>query len=226
MEKPKSADRRRQSARLNPYLQQARRCLHVAYHSYEHYSSIRPLEGPMEGVPDIRLSEELAGASSTHPSSMGGGTHQDAAATGATEPSAVERMIQQSTNGQLKRIRELMQQKRGNVDDVIEALIEEQQQQHQDQGAQQEMADVSRETHMDPSTQISDPNPSSPAKMTTTSTTTTTTSGTRRLSTRERKEQTKKQRKRNKLVAQASAATKDEPAERNDVATKLSVLRI
>jgi OTU domain-containing protein 3 len=79
--------------------------LHVAYHSWEHYSSIRNLNGPLTGPPDIQVQEKKAEMSQ--------------------EPTKMELSIMKTTGcNNLERIRDLMSQHQGNPNRVIDVLFE------------------------------------------------------------------------------------------------------
>ncbi|KAF9356919.1 hypothetical protein BGX26_004551 [Mortierella sp. AD094] len=86
--------------------------MHIAYHSWEHYSSIRNIDGPHEGLPEISLrpikQKPLAKL-----------TNQD-------PPRSIERMIMNVTGVQdLERVRELLEKHHGNTDNVYNELYEQ-----------------------------------------------------------------------------------------------------
>ncbi|KAG0248485.1 hypothetical protein BG011_010224 [Mortierella polycephala] len=85
--------------------------MHIAYHSWEHYSSIRNIDGPHEGLPEInpRLIRQkpLAKLTSRDP------------------PRSIERMIMSISGVQdLDLVRELLEKYHGNVDSVYNDLAE------------------------------------------------------------------------------------------------------
>ncbi|KAJ3092896.1 hypothetical protein HK102_000872 [Quaeritorhiza haematococci] len=94
-----------------------RRLLHIVYHSWEHYSSIRNVGGPMEGPPEIRIKPDPSlPPLEERPSDA--------------PPSSMELMILRSCDGQrngvdLGRVRELLKKYRGNPNRVIDELFEE-----------------------------------------------------------------------------------------------------
>ncbi|KAG0303166.1 hypothetical protein BGZ98_006949 [Dissophora globulifera] len=86
--------------------------MHIAYHSWEHYSSIRNIDGPYEGLPEInpRLVKQmpLAKLSNKDP------------------PRSLERLIMNVSGVQdLELVRVLLQKHHGNVDRVYDDLAEE-----------------------------------------------------------------------------------------------------
>ncbi|KAF9130515.1 hypothetical protein BG015_003991 [Linnemannia schmuckeri] len=87
--------------------------MHIAYHSWEHYSSIRNIDGPFEGPPEINprpvKQEPLRKLTSQDP------------------PRSVERAIMKTTGvDDLALVRELMEKYRGDVDSVYNDIYERQ----------------------------------------------------------------------------------------------------
>ncbi|KAG0287206.1 hypothetical protein BGZ96_008857 [Linnemannia gamsii] len=87
--------------------------IHIAYHSWEHYSSIRNIDGPFDGPPEINprpvKQEPLRKLTSQDP------------------PRSVERAIMKSTGvDDLALVRELMEKYRGDVDSVYNEIYEKQ----------------------------------------------------------------------------------------------------
>ncbi|KAG0232862.1 hypothetical protein BGW42_007871 [Actinomortierella wolfii] len=85
--------------------------LHIAYHSWEHYSSIRNIDGPFEGLPEInpRPVEQppLRKLTSDDP------------------PRPIEKTIMKVTGtDDLQRIRDLMEKHKGDVDRVYEEIYD------------------------------------------------------------------------------------------------------
>ncbi|KAF9956910.1 hypothetical protein BGZ70_009713 [Mortierella alpina] len=83
--------------------------MHIAYHSWEHYSSIRNIDGPHEGPPEINprpiKQTPLAKLTSKDP------------------PRSIERMIMEVSGVQdLELVRELLESYRGDVDSVYNDL--------------------------------------------------------------------------------------------------------
>ncbi|KAG0000225.1 hypothetical protein BGZ80_009588 [Entomortierella chlamydospora] len=86
--------------------------MHIAYHSWEHYSSIRNIDGPHEGLPEISprpiKQKPLAKLTSKDP------------------PRSIERMIMNVTGVQdLELVRELLEKHHGNTDNVYNELYEQ-----------------------------------------------------------------------------------------------------
>ncbi|KAF9953131.1 hypothetical protein BGZ72_005660 [Mortierella alpina] len=83
--------------------------MHIAYHSWEHYSSIRNIDGPHEGPPEINprpiKQSPLAKLTSQDP------------------PRSIERMVMEVSGVQdLELVRELLESYRGDVDSVYNDL--------------------------------------------------------------------------------------------------------
>lgn len=87
--------------------------LHIAYHSWEHYSSIRNAEGPHDGEPCVKYT--TCKTSTTL-------KRRDPDAP----PSDMEKICLASVPGsELFRVRALMQEHKGNINAVVELLLEE-----------------------------------------------------------------------------------------------------
>lgn len=241
-------------------LRPRRNVIHLAYHNYEHYSSIRPLGGPFDGVPRIHIHVVSPNASVEDLSRVDGGdgvTAVDGSDTAATRASGpppstdLEKLIMRSTGCvDLTRIRTLMAERRGHVDDVIEQLIEE-------MNAPTPAADehgrgatpaFGASTAAHASVDTASPSRkhtmmtsgSGAPKPATTTAVLEPAPATRKMSARERKEQTKKRRKRDKMQREAVKAAMEGPSATAAVASpraqqglmpatmtaKLSVLRI
>ncbi|KAF9117718.1 hypothetical protein BGW39_001858 [Mortierella sp. 14UC] len=83
--------------------------MHIAYHSWEHYSSIRNIDGPFEGPPEINprpvKQDPLRKLTSQDP------------------PRPIERTIMKATEtDDLELVRELMEKYRGDVNSVYEEI--------------------------------------------------------------------------------------------------------
>ncbi|KAF8949553.1 hypothetical protein BGZ46_005105 [Entomortierella lignicola] len=107
--------------------------MHIAYHSWEHYSSIRNIDGPHEGLPEIN-------PRSIKQKPLAKLTNQD-------PPRSIERMIMNVTGTQdLELVRELLEKHHGNVDSVYNEIYgkinpsdnEDEQQQQQPTDTQDE----------------------------------------------------------------------------------------
>ncbi|KAI8998062.1 hypothetical protein BC832DRAFT_595328 [Gaertneriomyces semiglobifer] len=91
--------------------QSQKRTLHIAYHSWEHYSSVRNVGGPASGLPDIRIV----------PTDVPPLPERDPDAP----PSGVEKMIMGSTGASIGRVRELMMRLKFDPGRVLDYLFEE-----------------------------------------------------------------------------------------------------
>ncbi|KXS11699.1 cysteine proteinase [Gonapodya prolifera JEL478] len=105
------------------------RMIHIVYHSWEHYSSVRNLAGPATGPPQIRITPtaphpppSASGASS----SSSTGTSTAKTPPPANHPTSLERMIMQTTGEEdFRRVRALLDKYRMNVNRVFEELWQE-----------------------------------------------------------------------------------------------------
>ncbi|KAJ1918930.1 2-oxoglutarate dehydrogenase E1 component [Mycoemilia scoparia] len=179
--------------------------VHIAYHSWEHYSSIRNCNGPYSGPPNIR-------ASITSPSALS----NKCANTSTSPPNSKEKMVMASTGvTNLSLVRELMVKHYNNPNPVIDELMEmiaqdpsildqtesEQQQQQQEQEKQQKNVDHTKDNvepsepctknNTDPSSpSVQTPKPNKPKKK----------EPAPRLSAREKKALAKKKQKENAKI--------------------------
>ncbi|KAF9538860.1 hypothetical protein EC957_006076 [Mortierella hygrophila] len=113
--------------------------MHIAYHSWEHYSSIRNIDGPFEGPPEINprpvKQEPLRKLTNRDP------------------PRSIERAIMKTTGvDDLALVRELMEKYRGDVDSVYNDIYERQYPEDKEEGKEEERGDVEGE-HERPSSQ-------------------------------------------------------------------------
>ncbi|KAF9138568.1 hypothetical protein BGX30_009006 [Mortierella sp. GBA39] len=100
--------------------------MHIAYHSWEHYSSIRNIDGPLEGPPVKQ--EPLRKLTNRDP------------------PRPVERAIMKTTGvDDLALVRELMEKYRGDVDSVYNDIYERQYPEDKEEGMEEEGGDVEGE---------------------------------------------------------------------------------
>jgi hypothetical protein len=89
----------------------AKRALHLAYHSFEHYSSIRMLDGPDAGVPDIRIQVS--------------GVRSDDEEMEAEQFDKEEQVVRATGESDLNVVRQTLATCQGNVDEAVEKLIEQ-----------------------------------------------------------------------------------------------------
>ena len=96
--------------------------LYIAYHNWEHYSSVRNLEGPHTGLPRIK-EHPLPGTDDAENAQSGSSAQAQAE---SSEPTEEEKMVMQSTTGNhsLAEIRRLMQEHSNDWAHVVEVLIE------------------------------------------------------------------------------------------------------
>ncbi|ORX62983.1 cysteine proteinase [Hesseltinella vesiculosa] len=83
--------------------------LHIAYHSWEHYSSVRNLDGPMTGMPEIK-EKSLDEEEDPQPS---------------TETSKEKMILNSCPGANMVKVRRLLRKYKGDVDKVIDALYEQ-----------------------------------------------------------------------------------------------------
>nr|QBH67609.1 hypothetical protein UEMT_2075 [Ustilago esculenta] len=103
-----------------PELAEAYGPLYIAYHNWEHYSSIRNLHGPHSGLPRIK-EQTMAAAAAANPES-------DASANDATksgEPTREEKMVMQSISGDfdLEQVRKLLHENHNDWEHVVELIV-------------------------------------------------------------------------------------------------------
>ncbi|OAQ22598.1 cysteine proteinase [Linnemannia elongata AG-77] len=103
--------------------------MHIAYHSWEHYSSIRNIDGPFEGPPEINprpvKQEPLRKLTNRDP------------------PRSIERAIMKATGvDDLELVRELMEKYRGDVDSVYNDIYERQYPEDKEEVKEEEGGDV------------------------------------------------------------------------------------
>ncbi|CAG8478049.1 4021_t:CDS:10, partial [Funneliformis mosseae] len=88
-----------------------KKTLHIAYHNWEHYSSVRNIQGPHVGDPEI-ISESLHSTN-------------DPASDTDNPPNSIEKMIMSSTGEKnLTTVRDMMKRLQFNHDEVINEIIE------------------------------------------------------------------------------------------------------
>lgn len=109
-------------ANLQPQLAEAYGPLYIAYHNWEHYSSIRNLDGPHSGLPRIKEQTMAVAAAAA---SAENGTSANVAANNA-EPTTEEKMVLQSISGEhdLDEVRRLLRENRNDWAHVVELLVE------------------------------------------------------------------------------------------------------
>ncbi|KAJ3340934.1 OTU domain-containing protein 3 [Gonapodya sp. JEL0774] len=102
----------------------AGRMIHIVYHRWEHYSSVRNILGPHTGPPNIRITPTAPA-----PPSAAGGTSSSSTTAStskpppAHQPTSLERMIMQTTGEEdFHRVRALLDKYRMNVNRVFEEL--------------------------------------------------------------------------------------------------------
>ncbi|KAJ1667107.1 2-oxoglutarate dehydrogenase E1 component [Coemansia sp. RSA 1646] len=114
--------------------------VHIAYHSYEHYSSVRNRDGPHSGMPDVKESTKLSFTPVLNDDLVDGPTLSDepdddpprASADDKTEtdsqdstPGPKEKIVIASTGvSNLFLVRRLLRENRGDEGQVIELLIQ------------------------------------------------------------------------------------------------------
>ncbi|KAI8081785.1 uncharacterized protein BX664DRAFT_201146 [Halteromyces radiatus] len=100
-----------------------RQILHIAYHSWEHYSSIRNVDGPYSGMPEIKT---LNPSSSTVIDTKGNSDgHTSDDNNNEVSPDSKEKVILNACPGtNIRKIRRLLRKYKGNPDKVIDVLYE------------------------------------------------------------------------------------------------------
>ncbi|TPX30404.1 hypothetical protein SmJEL517_g06032 [Synchytrium microbalum] len=94
--------------------------LHIAYHSWEHYSSVRNIDGPLDGIPNIVIKVQETPNTSSSSSS----TNKPDESNGP--PTSLEIMIMRSVGvDSLERVRAKLKACRGDPNRTINELFEE-----------------------------------------------------------------------------------------------------
>ncbi|KAI8065413.1 hypothetical protein BC940DRAFT_304028 [Gongronella butleri] len=97
--------------------------LHIAYHSWEHYSSVRNLDGPFTGMPEIKDKTDTLGKSASKGGDNGDNDDEDNADD--SKLSSQEKVVLTACpDARLARVRRLLKKHKGNVDKVIDFLYE------------------------------------------------------------------------------------------------------
>ncbi|KAI8340881.1 hypothetical protein BC941DRAFT_450336 [Chlamydoabsidia padenii] len=95
-----------------------RQVLHIAYHSWEHYSSIRNIDGPYSGMPEIKDKDTIPEETAT-------ATIDDDDDGDDDSPDSKEKVILNACPGtSIRKIRRLLRKHKGDPDKVIDALYE------------------------------------------------------------------------------------------------------
>ncbi|CAO3638976.1 unnamed protein product [Cunninghamella echinulata] len=98
---------------------ETKRTLHIAYHSWEHYSSIRNIDGPFTGLPEIK--EQPIKNNSLDSVNSNNDNDDDDGKT----PNSKEKVILNACPGtEIRKIRRLLRKHKGNTDKVIDAIYE------------------------------------------------------------------------------------------------------
>ncbi|ORZ18158.1 hypothetical protein BCR42DRAFT_413269 [Absidia repens] len=104
-----------------------RQILHIAYHSWEHYSSVRNIDGPYNGMPEIKDNSDTNTAGKDIQNDDDDNDNDD-----ADSPDSKEKVILTACPGtNIRKIRRLLRKYKGNPDKVIDALYEEQNKEEQ-----------------------------------------------------------------------------------------------
>ncbi|KAI9472259.1 MAG: hypothetical protein EXX96DRAFT_583432 [Benjaminiella poitrasii] len=98
--------------------EEERQVLHIAYHSWEHYSSIRNIDGPFSGPPEIQVSENKP--TSAKEENAAQEDHEE-----EEELTSKEKVVRNACpDANIRKIRRLLIKYKGNPDKVIDALFE------------------------------------------------------------------------------------------------------
>ncbi|CAO3649557.1 unnamed protein product [Mucor fragilis] len=99
--------------------EETRQTLHIAYHSWEHYSSVRNIDGPYSGPPEIKVLEQ---------SLDGGGNinkEDENEEDKDEELSSKEKVVRSAfPDASIRKIRRLLIRHKGDPDKVIDAMYE------------------------------------------------------------------------------------------------------
>ncbi|KAI7900322.1 uncharacterized protein BX663DRAFT_545040 [Cokeromyces recurvatus] len=101
--------------------EEERQILHIAYHSWEHYSSIRNIDGPFSGPPEIHVTENKVQNDEQRDE-----TTEDQENEEEEELNSKEKVVKNACpDANIRKIRRLLIKYKGNPDKVIDALYEE-----------------------------------------------------------------------------------------------------
>ncbi|KAI9307804.1 hypothetical protein BJ944DRAFT_228300 [Cunninghamella echinulata] len=99
---------------------ETKRTLHIAYHSWEHYSSIRNIDGPFTGLPEIKEQSIKNDSSDSVYNSKDDDDDDD-----GKSPDSKEKVILNACPGtEIRKIRRLLRKYKGDTDKVIDAIYE------------------------------------------------------------------------------------------------------
>ncbi|CDU23164.1 uncharacterized protein SPSC_01794 [Sporisorium scitamineum] len=106
----------------SPQLAEAYGPLYIAYHNWEHYSSIRNLDGPHSGLP--RIKEQIIASAAAAANADGDASAKDASKN--AEPTTEEKMVLQSISGDhdLDEVRRLLEENHNDWAHVVELILE------------------------------------------------------------------------------------------------------
>ncbi|CAO0790926.1 unnamed protein product [Mucor circinelloides] len=102
--------------------EESRQTLHIAYHSWEHYSSVRNIDGPYSGPPEIKMIEKiLDDVENTNKEDKSGQDPDE-------ELSSKEKVVRSAfPDASIRKIRRLLIKHKGDPDKVIDAMYESEQ---------------------------------------------------------------------------------------------------
>ncbi|KAI7885276.1 cysteine proteinase [Lichtheimia hyalospora FSU 10163] len=119
--------------------EEERSTLHIAYHSWEHYSSVRNMDGPFSGPPEIKEAT--------------GEEHQEEQEDAIDSKEKV--VMQSCPEVSLRRIRRLLRKHKGDPNKVIDVIFEEQT--AQDVGEEQEEKPINQENNDSVTDKLNEP---------------------------------------------------------------------
>ncbi|KAF1799837.1 hypothetical protein FB192DRAFT_1388775 [Mucor lusitanicus] len=99
--------------------EEPRQTLHIAYHSWEHYSSVRNIDGPYSGPPEIKVIEQCLDQNKSNKSEDQNEEDKD------EELSSKEKVVRSAfPDASIRKIRRLLIKHKGDPDKVIDAMYE------------------------------------------------------------------------------------------------------
>ncbi|KAK4521524.1 uncharacterized protein ATC70_012140 [Mucor velutinosus] len=99
--------------------EEPRQILHIAYHSWEHYSSVRNIDGPYSGPPEIKTMEQSLDNDETFKK------EDDIEEDKDEELSSKEKVVRSAfPDASIRKIRRLLIKHKGDPDKVIDAMYE------------------------------------------------------------------------------------------------------
>ncbi|KAI8371550.1 uncharacterized protein BYT42DRAFT_72836 [Radiomyces spectabilis] len=133
---------------------EGKQTLHIAYHSWEHYSSIRNIDGPFSGPPEIKSTRI------ENPEAASAGNNNDDDEDDDEDMDSKEKVVLTACPGtHIRKIRRLLRKYKGNPNAVIDALYETTEDPPQEETTATATATLESNTSVIESEATTDPDP-------------------------------------------------------------------